>query len=206
MQGDIGHTVDAYPRGRVPRPVRLAQVVALAEELFVERGFQGASMDELARRADVSKPVIYDLVGSKEQLFHLLMEQAASELADAVAAATAGAADLEGQIRDGGLAFFRFVHDHRPAWFTLLSGDDGPVTDAITTIRNRQARLIGDMIAASTPSADRAVVDALAHAINGAYEALATWWRDQPERPAEELADLAAALLVPGLERLDANG
>jgi AcrR family transcriptional regulator len=204
MQGDIGHTVASYPRGRVPRPVREAHVLALAEELFLERGYQAASMDELARRADVSKPVIYDLVGSKDQLFHRLMQTAAGDLADAVVAASGTADDLDGQLRAGGLAFFRFIGEHRAAWFALLSGDDGPVTDAVATIRNHQADLIGNLINATHPDADRTLVDALAHAINGAYEALANWWRENPDRTAEELAELAAALLVPGLANLDA--
>src|ERR1035441_8763922 len=56
-----------YRTGRVPRAVRSAQLLELADQLFAERGFHAASMDELARRAGVSKPVIYDHFGSKEQ-------------------------------------------------------------------------------------------------------------------------------------------
>lgn len=69
--------VEGYARGRVPRDVRERQIVALAEALFLERGYQGASMEELARRAGVSKPIVYDLVGSKEQLFDACVARAA---------------------------------------------------------------------------------------------------------------------------------
>jgi AcrR family transcriptional regulator len=202
VQADIRHTVADYPRGRVPRAVREAHVLGLAEQLFLERGYQGASMDELAKRADVSKPVIYDLVGSKDELFRRLVDKAATALADAVTSASTGAEDLEGQLRAGGRAFFAFVGDQQSAWFALLSGDQGPVDVAITTIRTRQARLIADLIAAAQPAADRTTVEALAHAINGSYEALALWWRDHPEATVDQLADLAARLLVPGLEAL----
>lgn len=193
-----------YPHGRVPRPVREAQVVELAEILFLERGYHAASMDELARRAGVSKPVVYDLVGSKEQLFSRLVDKAAADLAEAVVAATAGVADLDAQLRAGGLAFFRFVGEHRAAWTALLSGEGGPANEVLDTIRSRQATLIAGLVSTAHPAAPSAVVDALAHAVNGAYEGLAVWWREHPGTSAEELAELAAALLVPGLTVLGA--
>ncbi|MBM4363784.1 MAG: helix-turn-helix transcriptional regulator, partial [Deltaproteobacteria bacterium] len=106
---DASAEVAAYPHGRVPREVRRRQVVALAEELFGERGFQAASMDELARRAGVSKPVIYDLVGSKEELFHEVLARESAELAARVEAAVEGEAVREQKLHAGALAFFRFA-------------------------------------------------------------------------------------------------
>ena len=51
-----------FEHGRVPRAVRGRQLLELAAELFAERGYGGASMDELARRAGVTKPVVYELL------------------------------------------------------------------------------------------------------------------------------------------------
>jgi AcrR family transcriptional regulator len=76
--------VGDFPHGRVPRAVREQQVLGIAQSLFAERGYQGASMDELASRAGVSKPVVYDLVGSKDELFRRLMDKLATDLADAI--------------------------------------------------------------------------------------------------------------------------
>ena len=64
--------VEGFQHGRVPRPVRERQLLELAEALFAERGYAGASMDELARRAGVTKPVVYELFGSKDGLFERL--------------------------------------------------------------------------------------------------------------------------------------
>src|SRR3954462_14623649 len=69
-----------FRHGRVPRAVRERQLVELGEELFAERGFAKASMDELARRAGVTKPVIYELFGSKEGLFRACLEGLALRL------------------------------------------------------------------------------------------------------------------------------
>ena len=74
-----------YPHGRVPRALRERQLVELGEELFAERGFAKASMDELARRAGVTKPVVYELFGSKEGLFTACLEGLALRLATEIA-------------------------------------------------------------------------------------------------------------------------
>jgi AcrR family transcriptional regulator len=90
-----------FRHGRVPRPVRERQLVELGEQLFAERGFAKASMDELARRAGVTKPVIYELFGSKEGLFRACLEGLALRLAEEIAAAARGA-DSAGRAPDAG--------------------------------------------------------------------------------------------------------
>ena len=71
-------TVDiaGYRHGQVPRRIREAQVLALAEQLFAERGYQGVTMNELAARAGVTKPVIYALVRSKDELYRRCVSSA----------------------------------------------------------------------------------------------------------------------------------
>src|SRR5512132_657322 len=106
-----------FRHGRVPRAVRERQLVELGEELFAERGFAKASMDELARRAGVTKPVIYELFGSKDGLFEACLEGLAMRLAESIAEAARGAeaksavdaeagapTDAEARLRAGGLA------------------------------------------------------------------------------------------------------
>ncbi len=143
---DGADEVGRYPRGRVPRAVRLRHVLGLAEELFVERGYQQASMDELARRADVSKPVVYDLVGSKEQLFGTLMDRWADDLSARVSVAVVGEPDPAQRLRAGARAFFGFVGEHRAAWWALLSGDGAPVTAAFAAARERQAQVVARLV------------------------------------------------------------
>ena len=50
------------------RAEREAQLIEVAERTFSERGFKGVSMDEIAERAQISKPVLYDHFGSKDGL------------------------------------------------------------------------------------------------------------------------------------------
>jgi AcrR family transcriptional regulator len=83
--------IEDFRHGRVPRALRRRQLVELGEELCAERGFAKASMDELARRAGVTKPVIYELFGSKEGLFEACLEGLAMRLAESIAEAARGA-------------------------------------------------------------------------------------------------------------------
>lgn len=198
--------VSDYRHGRVPRDVRLRQLLTLAEELFAERGYSAASMDELARRAGVSKPVIYDLVGSKEQLFRACMSRISDELAERVQAAVADQAGPEDRLRAGALAWFTFVADHREAWGAILAGADGPVTIEAAAVRLRQADLVADLLEADMralgAAAPRPLLGALAHLLNGAFESLAAWWQLHPDTEPARLADLFTRVTWPGLQSL----
>lgn len=210
--------VDGHAHGRVPRDLRRRHILAVAEQVFVERGYAGTSMDELAARAGVSKPVIYDLVGSKEAVFAACMQAAADALAVQVATAVAAAGDdAATRLRAGALAWFEFIEARRSVWDALLASGDAPATAAIETIRTRQDAFVAAELTATvasvTSAADGAADDvartvdpelaaAVATAMNGAFEALGRWWHSHPERSATELADLYTALVLPGLEGL----
>src|SRR3954452_4382335 len=127
--------IEGFRHGRVPREVRARQLVELGEQLFAERGFAKTSMDELARRAGVTKPVIYELFGSKEGLFEACLEGLAMRLAESIAEAARGAGDPEGRLRAGGLAFLRFAAENRVAYELLY---EGRFSDAAVRVRRRQ--------------------------------------------------------------------
>jgi len=192
-----------YAHGRVPRELRRRQIIAEADALFVERGFHGTSMDELASRVGVSKPVIYDLVGSKELLFHEIMTTIADELAARVGGTVAAEPDPTKGLDVGALAFFEFVDEHRQAWQALLSSESSPVTTAVAGIRQRQTALVIDLLTDGAASLGVQVeplqIEAAAHAINGAFEALACWWQDHPELAPADLAAILTSLVGPGL-------
>ncbi len=203
---ELAAEVAAHPHGRVPRELRRRQVLAEAHALFVERGYHAASMGELARRMGISKPVVYELAGSKEELFRDVMAAVAEELAARVAAAVAAESELAGKLHAGILAFLRFVEERRTGWSALLSMEAGPGSAEVAAIRRGQVSLVAAMIADGVAgAAETRVAEALAHAINGAVEAVAVWWAAHPELSAAELAELLTALFAPGLLALAAG-
>jgi AcrR family transcriptional regulator len=201
-----------YRTGRVPRAVRSAQLLELADQLFAERGFHAASMDELARRAGVSKPVIYDHFGSKEQLFATCVRRTGEALADRVAKAVREESDPRERLRAGSIAYFRFLQDQLRAWIVLFDDEDTRDTRFATEasrIRRRQSDLMIHLMAetsGTTPDHEgRPRLEAMTLAIAGAYESLSLWWHEHPEVPPEELADWLLDLIWPGLEQLNAQ-
>jgi AcrR family transcriptional regulator len=196
-----GSPLAGYVHGRVPRRFRLDQILTIAEDRFGEFGYQQTSMDDIAKRAGVSKPVVYDLVGSKEELFRMCMARSADELAERVATAVL-VADEPDCLRAGSLAFFLFVDDHRRAWRSLLSNGTAPVTTEMAEARRHQANLVAQLLFTDGQAGpvDPVAADALANTINGAFEALAGWWHDHLDVTAEELADFVVRLFEPGLQ------
>jgi AcrR family transcriptional regulator len=200
--------VHDFAHGRVPRAVREQQILSLAEELFAQRGYEGTSMDELAQRAGVSKPMIYSFVENKEALLQRCFERAGEELhARMVAAAAEPHDDLAGEIRATGRAFYDFVDEHSSAWAMLFSLDTGGRTEAsMGVIRRRQSEFTAERItmraAARGSALDPVHANAAAALLNSGYEALAHWRRDHPETPTDQLVDWLVAFTVPGLEAL----
>ncbi len=205
LTGDVTAEIADYAHGRVPRALRERQVLLLAEELFAEQGFAGASMDELARRAGVSKPVIYDLVGSKEQLYRRCVQRLSDGLSARIAAAAGSETEPAAQLRAGVAAFFHYVEEHRRVW-EMLAWEVTPFAAEAADVRRRQTELVVTLLEGSARRLDAGVdpvhVDAVAHLLNGAIEALARWWGFHPRVAADQLTDWAVELVMPGLERI----
>lgn len=204
--------VKGHRPGRVPRAVRAEQLLDVADRLFAERGFHAASMDELARRAGVSKPVIYDHFGSKEQLFATCVRRTGEMLADRVARAVREESDPRARLRAGSIAYFSFLQEQLQAWTVLFADEDA--RDArfaaeASRIRRRQSDLMISLMAETSGTVlgheGRARLEAMTLAIAGAYESLSLWWLEHPEVLPEELADWLLDLIWPGLEQLIAQ-
>ena len=193
-------SVEDFKHGRVPRPVRERQLLELAEALFAERGYGGASMDELARRAGVTKPVVYELFGSKDGLFGACVDRSIERLAADISAAVRAEDEPEARLRAGGLAFIRFAAGNRVAWDLMSMG--GSFEQKARAVRSSQAELIRELMAEmARDDVDQRELEVAAHAVNAAYEGVAHWMWAHPDVPIEQIADWIADLLIPGLRR-----
>jgi AcrR family transcriptional regulator len=192
--------VQDFKHGRVPRAVRERQLLELAEALFAERGYAGASMDELARRAGVTKPVVYELFGSKDGLFAACVDRSIERLAADISTAVRAQDDPEERLRAGGLAFIRFAAANRVAWDLMSMG--GSFEEKARAVRSRQAELIRELMAEmARDDVDQRELEVAAHAVNAAYEGVAHWMWAHPDVPIEQIADWIADMLIPGLRR-----
>src|SRR6478735_6503772 len=102
-------TPDARPRGtRLPRMARRRQLLSAAQEVFVENGYHAAAMDDIAERAGVSKPVLYQHFPGKLDLYLALLETQADALRAAVVNALASSTDNQQRIHGVLSAYFDF--------------------------------------------------------------------------------------------------
>jgi AcrR family transcriptional regulator len=195
--------VAEYGHGRVPKELRRRQILGVATDLFIESGFSSVSMDEIARRVGVSKPVVYDAFGSKEELFHEVVAGEVRRLGARVEAAVDAEPDPTQKLRSGTLAFFRFIGERRAAWRALMAYPEAPMSIEIAGARRTHARTVATLLARAAVETGKPVepiiLDAVAHAINGANEALALWWHEHPEFTPEALSEIVTQLVAPGL-------
>ena len=192
--------IEDFRHGRVPRAVRERQLVELGEQLFAERGFAKASMDELARRAGVTKPVIYELFGSKEGLFRGLPRgaRAAARGADRRGRARRGRIPRRGCGPAGSPSSASPPRTASPTSFSTRAASRMPPSVS----GRRQAALILELMREMAPDdVDPRELEVAAHAVNSAYEGVAHWMWEHPESDVEQLADWTVELLLPGLRR-----
>jgi AcrR family transcriptional regulator len=173
----------------VPRAVREQEMLNVAEAAFAERGYEAVSMQDIAGRCGISKPMVYAYFGSKEGIYLACIERARRDLYDAVVRAVAGAARADERMWLGTLAFFDWVDANRDPYRVLYgpgSVHGEAIAAALAGLRADQAALIERLLAESVPDADPADLEPLAHALVGAAESLAAWWIASGEgEPAE---------------------
>jgi AcrR family transcriptional regulator len=175
----------------VPRAVREEQMLEVAGDVFAERGFHGAAMDDIAERAGISKPMLYAYFGSKEGLYSAYMERTGSSLLRAMAAAVDPTLDPGPQVYASMTAFLGFVEEHRQGWAVLqrelAAGGGGPLAEDVARVR---AAIVKRMAALLAPHLGDLRADALAHGFVGAGESLAAWWLGHPDHTREQVAEL----------------
>jgi AcrR family transcriptional regulator len=184
-------------RTRLPRAERERQILDAARAVFAERGFQNASMDAVAERVGVTKPVVYTHFGSKEGLLLACLAQARAELLDVTTAAAASADNVEDTLRRGTLAFFTYV-ENRPAW-SLLCAESSVAGEALEGIRAQQTDFVAALLAAQSPDAPAQQLMGWAHVVVGACERLAIWRANDPTVTAEQATDYLMDLVWTGL-------
>jgi AcrR family transcriptional regulator len=196
-------------RSRLPRVERERQILDTAHALFAEHGFAAVTMDEVAARVGVTKPLLYAYFGNKDRLYIACMEPAGDTMLKAVAEATGAASGPADALRDGLLAFFAFVEDDRDAWRVLFDETvpaGGEIALRVGEYRDRLVRLIAESRLATLPVSRRAraaaETEALATALLGASEALARWWLRTGTISSAEAAELLISTVEPGLRSL----
>ena len=172
--------------------------------MFAKHGFKGTSVEQIAKRAKVSKPIIYEHFGGKEGLYAVVVDREMDYVVRRIVEAISSGSPRE-RIEHASLAFLNYVKDH-PDGFAVLS-QDSPLTSTrgtMSSLLNDMAERVGSLFEASFKEAgyDRKAAPIYAHALVGMVTFVGKWWTDTRKPPVEEVARHISALAWMGLRHL----
>lgn len=188
---------------RLPREQRRQQVLGAALDVFSTAGYHAASMDEIADRAGVSKPVLYQHFPGKLDLYLAILDAGIEDLMAAAHSALTGTTDNATRVTAMVNAYFAFVEEPGGAFRLVFESDlanEPAVRERVDSADLALARLSAAVIAEDTGlSDDEALL--LSSGMQGMVQVAARRWlrggADQVSR--EDAADLIASLAWRGI-------
>jgi AcrR family transcriptional regulator len=192
-------TPDARPRGtRLPRLARRRQLLGAAQEVFVAQGYHAAAMDEIAERAGVSKPVLYQHFPGKLELYLALLDENAEALVKTVRDALESTADNKLRVQASMRAFYDFVAGEGEAYRLVFESDlrnVAPVRARVERANQQCAEMIARVIAEDTDApSDEAHL--LGMGLVGMAEVSARYWLSQHRDLSKDTAEKIIARLA----------
>ncbi len=193
-------------RTRMTGPQRRAQLIEVARGLFAERGFEGTSIEEVAQRAGVSKPIVYEHFGGKEGLYAVVVDREMETLLQMV---TSSLSDNRSRYRvqQVALALLTYMEERTDGFRILVRGDSTAHSETATyssllndAISQVEHLLAGDF---ERRGFDPTLTPMYAQALVGMVSVTAQWWLDVREPPKEVVAAHLVNLCWNGLTRLE---
>ena len=134
---------------RLPRKERRAQLLESALEVFVAQGFHSAAMDDIAERAGVSKPVLYQHFPGKLDLYLALLDRSCDAIIDNCRDALGSTQDNKLRVTAAMQAFYDYMAGEDGAFRLVFESDltnEPAVREAIDRVTNQCAAMIADVI------------------------------------------------------------
>lgn len=193
---------------RLARAERESQMLEIATEVFCERGYAGASMNEIARRCGISKPMLYLYFDSKERLYLACVTFVGDGLIAAIEKSVAGARTPTEQVLATAAGLFSYAEQRDRAWWGVIYSETMPADSAVAeaTIGYRDRILTIINRAMSAVLADPVDAEVASHALIGAGESLLRWWVGRPDESAQAMGQRLIRILGPFLGNLDQRG
>jgi AcrR family transcriptional regulator len=201
------------PRKRLSATQRRETIEDAATALFAERGYQGASIDEIARRSGVTPPVLYDHFASKQDLYRGLLERHFAELRQVWSENFVGDDPPARRVARSLDAWFAYIETHPFAGRMLFRDTTGdPKLEAMHQEVAASSRTAIMGLFADQPEVEKLIGPEVEEGLEmawivmrGVLQGLAMWWYDHPEVPRERVVATAMNALWVGWERTQAG-
>jgi AcrR family transcriptional regulator len=187
---------------RLSRSARRAQLLVAARDVFAAQGYHAAAMDDIAERAGVSKPVLYQHFPGKLELYRALLTTCSDELVERVGDAIARTHDNRERVTAAVAAYFDFVAGDGQAYRLVFESDLRGEPEAAAVVDGALTRCIEIVAAAVTADAglDGARARLLAVGLVGLSQVAAQYWLDSDGTvPRDEAVALMSSLAWRGL-------
>jgi len=201
------------PRKRLSAAARREVIESAAMDVFAERGYHGASIEEIARRSGVTPPVIYDHFESKAALHGRLLERTRDELLAMWRANLGGGGTLEQQVAHAFDAWARYVeaHPYAPRMFFRETTGVAEIREMHRAIAAAANDALAEILARVGGAEDarhdgaRLSLAMAAEVIRGGLTELAIWWSDHPQVSRKQIVATAMNTVWVGFERVSAG-
>ena len=189
---------------RLSRSARRLQLMSAAKSAFVTQGYHAAAMDDIADRAGVSKPVLYQHFPSKLELYLALLNESADEMVRLVRVALSATTDNHQRVDNAVAAYFTFVADNGQAYRLIFESDlreQLEVERIVERATDDCISAITDTITADT-GVDVERARLLASGMVGLSQVSARYWLQQsPHVSRPEAIELLSTLMWRGISR-----
>ncbi len=189
---------------RLTGQARRAQLVEVGRAVFAKRGYESTSVEEIAARAHVSKPIVYEHFGGKEGLYAVVVDREMDYVVRRITEAISTGTPRQ-RVEQAALAFLTYVKDH-PDGFAILAHDTPLVSPSsgMASLLNDLAERVGDVFAATFKAAgyDPRASPIYAQALIGMVTFVGRWWTEARKPAVEEVAAHISALAWMGLRHL----
>ncbi|HEX6232803.1 MAG TPA: TetR/AcrR family transcriptional regulator [Jiangellaceae bacterium] len=207
----MAETVTTRPRA-TPSRVRMTgkqrreQLLDVGRALFAERGFDGASIEEIASRAGVSKPVVYEHFRSKEGLYAVVVDREMEHLLDLITSALTAPAHPRVILERAALALLDYIEDSTDGFRILVR--DSPVaqsTGGFASLISDAASQVEHILADEfkTRGFDAKYAPMYAQMLVGMVALTGQWWLDVRKPKKADVAKHLVNLAWNGLAGLE---
>jgi AcrR family transcriptional regulator len=186
---------------------RREQLLEIARRLFAQRGFDATSIEEIAARAEVSKPVVYEHFGGKEGIYAVVVDREVRRLLDMMRAALTDGHPRE-LLEQAAVALLDYVEQSSDGFRILvrdspLGSESGSFVSIISDVATRVEHILADEFRERGHDPKNAPM--YAQMLVGMVGTTGQWWLDARQPEKVEVAAHLCNLAWNGLRGLEKN-
>jgi AcrR family transcriptional regulator len=184
---------------------RREQLIAIGRQLFAERGFDATSVEEIAARAKVSKPVVYEHFGGKEGLYAVVVDREVRALLDRIATALTAGHPHE-LLEQAAIALLDYIEVETDGFRVLVRESPGiSATGSFSSVLNDIAHQVEHILGAEFKARnfDPRLAELYSQALVGMVALAGRWWLEVRKPRKEAVAAHLVNLAWNGLSHLE---